>query len=228
METKSKMTIMIVEDDEILAREMRQYFEKWDYTVSSVSRFEAVAEECARLRPHMILLDINLPCYDGFYWCRKIREFSQVPVIFISSRDDDREKIMAIAQGGDDYVEKPFRLELLRAKAEAVLRRTYQYKVKDRIRLRQDLYFDQCTSSLVCAGRAAELTRTEKKVLVCLVEQRPKIVSREQLMTALWDTDEFVSDGTLTTCISRLRSRLQAFCGETLIGTKKGQGYYIE
>ncbi len=228
MESDSKMTIMIVEDDEILAREVKAFFEKWGYIVRSISRFDAVMDEFGRVRPHLILMDINLPYYDGFYWCRRIRECSQVPIVFISSRDDDRDKIMAITQGGDDYVEKPFHLELLKAKAEAVLRRAYRYKVKDRVRLRQNLYFDQYTSSLIYEDRAAELTRAERRVLSCLLEKRPEIVSREELMTTLWNTDEFVSDGTLTTCISRLRSKLQAFCGEGLIETKKGQGYYIE
>lgn len=228
MDIDNRMTILIVEDDEILAREIRAFLERWGYIASNVSRFDAVLEEVNRVHPHLILLDINLPYYDGFYWCSRIRECSQVPVIFISSRDDDRDKIMAIAQGGDDYVEKPFHLELLRAKVEAVLRRTYQYRIRDRIRLRQELYFDECTSSLIYRGKTAELTRAEKKVLTCLLEKRPGIVTREALMTILWDTDEFISDGTLTTCISRLRSKLQEFCGEALIGTKKGQGYYIE
>ena len=228
MNTDSKMTILIVEDDEILAREIKDYLERWGYVTRNVSRFDQVMEEFGRILPQLILMDINLPYYDGFYWCRIIREESQVPIIFISSRDDDRDKIMAITQGGDDYVEKPFHLELLKAKVDAVLRRAYQYKIMDRIRLRQNLYFDECTSSLIYGDRAAELTRTEKRVLTCLLEKRPGIVTREALMTALWDTDEFVSDGTLTTCISRLRSKLQFFCGETLIETKKGQGYYIE
>ena len=227
METDNKLTIMIVEDDVILSREIKSFFAKWGYAVRAVARFDDVMEEFGRIHPHLILMDVNLPYFDGFYWCRKIRENSQVPIIFISSRDDDRDKIMAITQGGDDYVEKPFHLELLKAKVEAVLRRTYQYKVKDRIRLRQDLYFDRYTSSLVYGDKVAELTRAEKKVLACLLEKRPEVVSREKLMTTLWDTDEFVSDGTLTTCISRLRSKLQEFCGEDLIGTKKGQGYYI-
>ena len=228
METDNKMTIMIVEDDQILAREIKAFLEQWGYTAGNVLRFDAVMDEFNRLHPQMILLDINLPYCDGFYWCRKIREYSQVPIIFISSRADDWDKIMAIMQGGDDYVEKPFRLELLEAKVEAVLWRTYQYKVRDRIRIRQELYFDQDTSSVVCGDRMVELTRAEKKVLSCLLERRPGIVSREKLMMTLWDTDEFVSDGTLTTCVSRLRSKLQDFCGEDLIGSRKGQGYYIK
>ena len=228
MEAENKMNIMIVEDDEILARGMKSFLEKWGYRPEVVSGFDDIMAEFDRLRPHLVLMDINLPYYDGFYWCRKIREFSEIPVIFISSRDDDRDKIMAIAQGGDDYVEKPFRLELLRAKVEAALRRAYQYKVRDRIRLSQDLYFECHTSSLVYGDRSAELTKSEKRILACLLEKRPEIVSREELMMVLWDTDEFVSDGTLTTCISRLRSKLSDFCGMELIKTKKGQGYFIE
>lgn len=229
METEDRgtITLMLVEDDAILSREIKAFFEKWDYIVRNVTCFDHVTKEYDRIHPQLILLDISLPCFDGFYWCRKIREYSQAPIVFISGRDDDRDKIMAITQGGDDYVEKPFRLEFLKAKVEAVLRRTYQYRVKDRIRLKEGLYFDQDTSSLICGSGVVELTRMEKKVLDCLVERRPGIVSREQLMTVLWDTDEFISDAALTTCISRLRSRLQEICKEPLIETKKGQGYYI-
>ena len=173
-------------------------------------------------------MDINLPWFDGFYWCRKIRESSHVPILFISSRDDEKDKIMAIAQGGDDFVEKPFHLELLKAKIEAVVRRTYQYKIQTPVYVAPELSFDPDTSCLSFCGRKLEFTGSEQKIMSKLLEQRPGVVTREELMTALWGMDEFVSDGTLTTLICRLRHKLKAFCSDELILTKKGQGYYIE
>lgn len=221
------MKIMIVEDDRILAEEICQFLSKWGYQAVAAKQFENVAAECLAGQPHLILMDINLPYYDGFYWCRKIREQSQVPVIYISSRSDDMDKIMAIAQGGDDYVEKPFRLELLKAKMEAMLRRTYQYQVRMRTLLAPDLYFDHGLCAVFYQNQQMDLTRSEQRILAKLVEKRPEVVTRQELMMELWSTDEFVSDGTLTTMVSRLRSKLKSFCGKELIMTKKGQGYLI-
>ena len=222
------MKIVIVEDDRVLAEEILQFLEKWGYQAAVARQFENIASECMDMQPHLILMDINLPCYDGFYWCRKIREKSQVPVIYISSRSDDMDKIMAIAQGGDDYVEKPFRLELLKAKIEAMLRRTYQYQTRMRTLLKPDLYFDHGQSVLVSKDKKLELTKSEQRILKKLMEKRPSVVTRQELMMELWSTDEFVSDGTLTTMVSRLRSKLKSFCGDELIFTKKGQGYFID
>lgn len=126
------ITILIVEDDKILANEFKEYLNKYGYQVNLIENFSKVLNECMNICPDLILMDINLPFYDGFYWCSKIREYSQVPMIFISSRNSDNDKIMAIAQGGDDYVEKPFNLPVLRAKIEAITRRTYQYKVNQK------------------------------------------------------------------------------------------------
>ncbi len=222
-----KMKIMLVEDDEALADEIRQFLEKWGYQVVMAERFDDVVSEYKVHLPHLVLMDINLPFYDGFYWCSKIRAVSDIPVIYISSRNDDRDKIMAIAQGGDDYVEKPFHLDLLKAKTEAILRRTYQYKVTGRQYVGQDLYFEEDTSSFVCRGVRLDLTKSERKIVMKLLEQKSRIVTREELMMELWSTDEFVSDGTLTTLICRLRNKLKSACGAEVIGTKKGQGYYI-
>lgn len=224
----TKMIIMIVEDDETLAEEIKQFLERWGYQAVKAGHFEDILKEFDSCRPHLILMDVNLPYYDGFYWCRKIRESSDIPIIYISSRDDDRDKIMAIAQGGDDYVEKPFHLELLKTRIEAILRRTYQYKVRERYHLKEDIYFEKGSPSLFCWGREILLTGSEQKILTKLTEQRSKVVTREELMTELWNTDEFVSDGTLTTLISRLRSKLKTYCGDEMIRTKKGEGYFIE
>ena len=222
------MNIMIVEDDEILAEELKEFLIKWGYSCEVAHHFEDITIDYKIYHPHLILMDINLPFYDGFYWCHKIREISEVPIIYISSRNDDKDKIMAIAQGGDDYVEKPFSLELLKAKIEAILRRTYQYKVKDRIYIHSDLYFVFSSMALIYRDSEIELTRSEKRILAKLLKEKSNIVSREELMLELWNTDEFVSDGTLTTMICRLRNKLKTDCYDELIKTKKGQGYYIE
>lgn len=222
-----KMKIMIVEDDEVLAKEIASFLVKWGYETVLAHKFDGIIQEFSRCAPQLLLMDINLPYYDGFYWCHGIRQISTVPIIYISSRNDDRDKIMAIAQGGDDYVEKPFRLELLKAKIEAILRRTYQYKIREKIFLSEELYFDDTSQMMFFGGDEIELTKSERRILKKLLELRPDVVTREELMMDLWNTDEYVSDGTLTTVICRLRSKLRTVCGEEVIHTKKGHGYFV-
>ena len=221
------MKIMLVEDDEALAGEIGSFLRRWGYETVEARHFDRIGEEFSQQMPQLVLMDINLPFYDGFYWCGKIREVSDVPVLYISSRDDDRDKIMAVAQGGDDYVEKPFQLELLKAKVWALLRRTYKYKVKEQTYLGEELYFDWGQQELFWREKEIELTKSERRVVVKLIEKSPGVVTREELMMDLWETDEYVSDGTLTTMISRLRSKLKAACGQEIICTKKGLGYYM-
>ncbi|MCM1327075.1 MAG: response regulator transcription factor [Bacteroidales bacterium] len=221
------MKIFIVEDDEALLKEIAGYLNKWGYETLQAENFADIAGEALSLNPDLILMDVNLPNFDGFYWCAQIRQISTVPVIFISSRNDDKDKIMGVAWGGDDYVDKPFRLELLKAKIEALLRRTYHYREKKEIYLWGELHFD-CTSQIMFVGdKEVELTKSERKILSKLMAQRPGIVTREELMQELWSTDEFISDGTLTTLISRLRAKLKDAAGEEIICTKKGVGYSI-
>ena len=221
------LTIMIVEDDTLLSNEIGEFLKRWGYRTAGCHDFSNLLKEFEKIDPHLILMDINLPFYDGYYWCEKIREISHVPILFISSRDDDRDKIMAIAQGGDDFIEKPFHLEFLKAKIEAALRRAYQYQVKSRTVLSKGPLFDANSSLLICDGEEIELTKSEKKIIEKLVERRPGVVTRDELMMTLWDTDEFVSDGTLTTMISRLRKKLEQACEDKVNCTRKGRGYYI-
>ena len=226
MDTKIK--IMIVEDDEVLAKEIALFLAKWQYEAKEIRRFDNITEEYLRERPQLILMDINLPYFDGFYWCNQIRQISNVPIIYISSRNEDSDKIMAIAQGGDDYVEKPFRLELLKVKIDALIRRTFEYKVRERINLSAELCFDLALQQIYYKGNEIELTKSERRILAKLMECRPDVVIRDELMMELWNTDEYVSDGTLTTLISRLRTKLKNACGEEVIQTRKGQGYFIQ
>lgn len=219
--------ILIVEDDRVLAREIAGFLERWGYKTKAAERFEEILAEFEAYRPQLVLLDIQLPFYDGYYWCGQIRKISQVPVIYISSRCEDSDKIMAIAQGGDDYVEKPFRLEILKAKIEAMLRRTYHYRVREQILIKDGLYYDAVAQSLTKNGMREELGKLERKIMDRLLERRGEVVSREELMMELWNTDEYVSDGALTTVICRLRNKLKHISGEEIIDTRKGQGYRI-
>ena len=225
---KEVLTIMIVEDEKLLSGEIREFLTRWGYRAVSCTDFEDILSEFQKIKPHLVLMDINLPYYDGYHWCRKIREISHVPILYISSRNDDRDKIMGIAQGGDDYIEKPFHLELLKAKIEASLRRTYQYQVKDRVPIGEQLMFDQNSLTVFYGEQEVELTRSEQKIMEKLIEMRPGVVTRDELMMVLWNTDEFVSDGTLTTMVSRLRKKLEQVSGDKVIKTRKGTGYYIQ
>lgn len=222
-----RMKIMIIEDDEVLAGEISSFLVRWGYETATAQQFDGILEEFLRYRPQLVLMDINLPYYDGFYWCARIRRVSNVPILYISSRNDDRDKIMAMVQGGDDYVEKPFHLELLKAKIQAMMRRVYEYKVKEQMFLGGELRFDWEQQTLYFGETEIDLTKSERRVVAKLAENRPDVVTREELMMDLWETDQYVSDGTLTTMICRLRNKLKSVCGREVIATRKGQGYYM-
>ena len=204
------MKILIAEDDEVLAREIQMACTRWGFTVDTVQDFQQIAETLAQLKPDLLLLDINLPYYDGFYWCETIRRCSMLPILFISSRDQDQDKIMAMMSGGDDYLQKPFSLPLLMAKL-----------------LHESLCYDLDKGVLQYGSQEIVLTRTEHKILQILARNRGSIVSREELMMQIWSTDEFISDGSLTTGISRLKAKLRLFSDEDLIQTRKKQGYLL-
>lgn len=221
------MKILIVEDDTTLANELALLCRRWGFEAVCARQFEKIAKEYALCQPDLVLMDINLPYYDGFYWCGQIRKLSNVPVLFLSSRDQNADKVMAMAAGGDDYVEKPFDSELLLLKIRAMLRRAYEYTVNEREYLSEGMYYEN--GLFVCNGKSAELTKSESKIMAALLTKRGSIVSREKLMQQLWNTDEFVTDASLTVLISRLRSKLNEIAdGREVIVTKKGMGYYIE
>lgn len=224
----ANIKIMIVEDDFQLATQLKSYLIKWGYDVQNVESFKDVLDEFNNIKPDLVLMDINLPFYDGFYWCFKIREISKVPMIFISSRDSDNDKIMAIAQGGDDFVEKPFNLTLLKAKIEAILRRTYQYKVEQKAFVKENIYYDAINSVIIKYNIEVELTKSENTIIKTLLKEKGNVVSRAILMDELWNTDEFISDNTLTVLISRLRAKLNDYINDEIVYTKKGLGYYIK
>lgn len=223
------MKIMIVEDDLVLARELELLCTKWDFQAKYIENFKYVDKECFKYQPDLLLLDVNLPFYDGFYWCQKIRNNSTVPILFISSREQNADKIMALSSGGDDYIEKPFDLEILLVKIKAMLRRTYEYKHLEKEYLDDNTSYDIVSGRFNFKDRVLELTKSESKIMTVLLENRGNWVTREQLMMALWNTDEFVTDATLTVHISRLRNKLKELtAGKDIIKTKKGVGYYID
>ena len=221
--------IMIVEDDACIADEMRDALKKWGYEVELIRDFSLVARETAAFGAQLVLMDISLPCFNGYYWCQKIREASSVPVIFVSSRADSMDIVMAVNMGGDDYIVKPFSQEVLVAKTQAILRRAYAYEKEAEIPLSGGTRFDEKAGCLLsAAGDRAQLTRNEGRILALLLRKKGKIVPREEIMLALWDSDEFVDDNTLTVNINRLRKTLEKAGAEGAIVTHKGQGYRLD
>lgn len=227
------MKILIVEDDMVLAGELVLLCSKWGFEAEYIKDFQNIAVEFDRRRPDLVLMDINLPFYDGFYWCGQIRERSDVPVLFLSSRDQNADKVMGMAAGGDDYIEKPFDTELLLVKIRSMLRRAYEYKSgtsNSKMYITDKMYYEM--GVVCCQDLQVELTRSESRIMEALLAQKGKVVSREKLMMILWKTDEFVTDASLTVLISRLRAKLREIDKDEagtggVIETKKGIGYYI-
>ena len=223
------MDIFIIEDDQSLSNEIKLALSKWGYSVGQVNDFENITNEVLDSNPKLILMDINLPSYDGFYWCSQIRNFMKVPIIFISSRDNDMDIIMSINMGGDDYITEPFSPQVLVAKIQAILRRTYSYNndLKSDVIKFKDITLNIVEGKLYFKGENVDLTKNELKIMNILMSNQEKIVSREEIIEELWDTDEFISENTLTVNVNRLRKKLNSIGLEDVIGTKKGQGYII-
>lgn len=221
-------TIMLVEDDSALCLQIIEGLKKWGFNADSAVNFENIIDDFNKIKPQLVIMDINLPCYDGFYWCNRIREISKVPVIFLSSRDTNMDIIMAVNTGADDYIAKPFSMQILIAKIQAILRRTYDYTTADHDYLEhRGLILNMGESSVIYGNSKSELTKNEMKILKLLMTNKGRIVSRESIMKLLWDDDQYVNDNTLTVNINRLRSRLSDLGLEDYIETKKGQGYIV-
>ncbi len=221
--------IMIIEDDEKIRRIVSDVLHKWKYDVIEVTNFDQVFSEFEQAQPHLVLLDINLPTVDGFYWCQQIRSISKVPIIFLSSRNENMDIIMAINMGGDDFVQKPFDLDILVAKVKALLRRNYSYQDEESIQLiHRGLKLNINNSVAEYKGQSAELSRNEFIILQLMMRKIGKIVSREDLMQALWNEEQFVDDNTLTVNVNRLRRKIATLGLNDFIVTRKGMGYMIE
>lgn len=220
--------IMIVEDDQKMRQIILESIVRWGFEGCYIQNFNNVFDEFVKYEPHLVLMDINLTAYDGFYWCGKIREISKVPIIFISSRNTNMDIIMAVNMGGDDFIQKPFSLEVLMAKINALLRRTYNYaNTISNVIEHNGAVLDLRESSVRFKDRKLELTKNEFKILHILMKDKGKIVSRDEIMRALWEDESFVDDNTLTVNINRLRKKLEDLGLSEFIQTKKGQGYII-
>ena len=219
--------IMIVEDDEIIASSIKKHLEKWNYDVFVVNDFENVLEDFRNYEPLLILLDISLPYYNGYYWCQEIRKESEVPIIFISSTSENMNIVMAMNMGADDFINKPFDLTVLTAKLQAILRRTYSFNKTQNVLNYQSLTLDLLKGVISYHEDSIELTKTELKIMQILFEHAGQIVSRDTIMEALWQSEAFVDDNTLSVNINRLRKKLDAFSLPQLIYTKKGIGYQL-
>lgn len=221
--------IMMIEDDEKIRRIVADTLEKWQYDVVEVTQFDQVLTEFEQTSPHLILLDINLPVFDGYYWCQQIRSVSKVPIIFLSSRNQNMDIIMAINMGGDDFIQKPFDLDILLAKISALIRRKYTYQEEENIRLiHRGLKLNVTNSTIELDGKSNELSRNEFILLQLMMRNIGKIVSRDDLMQALWNEEQFVDDNTLTVNVNRMRRKIGALGLEDFIVTRKGLGYIIE
>lgn len=219
--------ILIVEDDFTIASTLKQYFESWGYIAERVTDFEHVTAQFAEFNPQLVIMDISLPYYNGFHWCGEIRKLSQVPVLFLSSASDNANIIMAISQGGDDFIQKPFDLNVLMAKIQALLRRAYDFSARSELSEHNGAVLDLSAAVISCNGGSVELTKNELGILSLLFANKGKVISRDAIMTKLWTSDSFIDDNTLTVNITRLRKKL-ADIGVDCIATKKGVGYYLK
>lgn len=220
--------VLIVEDDRGIAEGLCALMERWSLHAGAVTDFHGVMAEFARVQPHLVLLDIALPFMSGYHWCAEIRRVSSVPVIFISSAADNMNIVMAVNMGGDDFIAKPFEPDVLIAKVQALLRRAYDYAASAPVLEHRGALLNTGDGTLTYDGRRVELTKNEYRILLVLMQNRGSVVSREKLMEALWQTEAFVDENTLTVNVNRLRKKLDAAGLRGFIATKFGVGYAVE
>lgn len=220
--------ILIVEDDRGIAAAIKAQAEMWNLEAVCAEDFRDVLGEFARVQPHLVLLDITLPFFNGYHWCGEIRRLSRVPIIFISSAADNMNIVMAMSMGADDFIAKPFDGSVLMAKIQALLRRSYDFAAAVPLLEHRGAFLDTGDNSLTYGGERIALTKNEYRILLCLMENKGRVVSREKLMERLWETDSFVDENTLTVNVGRLRKKLDAAGLAGFIATKFGVGYIVE
>lgn len=223
--------ILLVEDDLKLSNLTREKLENYQYIVEIVKDFSDIKSQFVDFNPDLVLMDINLPKYDGFFWCREIRRISNVPIVFLSARDSDMDQVLAIENGGDDYITKPFSFDLLLAKVKGVLRRTYgEYSDSRDLDIKEvdGLFLHRVQNIVEKDGLKLELTKKEFAILNILVKNLGSIVTRDELLMEIWDDKDFVDDNTLSVNINRLRKRLEELAIYNSIVTKRGQGYLMD
>ena len=220
--------IYIVEDDRDIAGVLKKHISSWGFEVACSENFQNILAEFVDFDPQLVLMDITLPFYNGYHWCSEIRKISKVPIVFLSSASDNMNMIMAMNMGADDFISKPFDLQVLTAKLQAILRRTYDLGGQMSVLEHRGAVLNFSDGSLTWQGRKVELTKNEQKILQCLMENWGTVVSRQSLMERLWATDSFVDENTLTVNVNRLRKRLEQAGLTDFITTRKGMGYIIE
>ena len=216
-----------MEDDETIARLIKKHLEKWEYEVSTVQEFGNVLGEFAACDSQLVLLDIRLPFYNGYHWCTQIRQVSKLPIIFLSSVSDNMNIVMAMNMGADDFIPKPFDLEVLTAKVQALLRRSYDFAGSSSMLEHKGMLLNLSDATILYQEQKVELTKNELKILQTLIENKTQVVTRETLMTRLWESDMYVDENTLSVNVNRLRKKLTSIGLEDSILTKKGIGYQI-
>lgn len=219
--------IMIVEDDRTIADSVRNHLQTWGHEVFCVQDFKNVLEEFREMEPQLVLLDIGLPFFNGFHWCQRIREVSDVPIVFISSAADNMNIVMAINMGGDEFIEKPFDLHVMTAKVQALLRRTYSLNNQLNVMEHEGVILNMGDATVTYEGKKIDLSKNEYRIFQLLLERAGKIVSRDALIEALWENESYIDDNTLTVNVTRLRKKLEEAGLCDFIKTKKGLGYFV-
>ena len=220
--------ILIVEDDKVIAKAIAKQIGTWGYEAKCIVDFQKVIEEFAAWEPHLVLLDITLPFFNGYHWCQEMRKLSKVPIIFISSQSDNMNIVMAMNMGADDFIAKPFDLTVLTAKIQALLRRSYDFGPQTNVMEHKGVMLNLNDTTVRYGGKQIDLSKNEYRILQVLMEHCGEIVSRENIMKALWESESFIDDNTLTVNVTRLRKKLEAVGLLEFIKTKKGMGYIIE
>lgn len=220
--------VLIIEDDNTISEEIGKYLDRWGYETACVTDFENILPQFLAFDPQLVLLDIGLPFYNGYYWCAEIRKVSQVPVVFVSSASDNMNIVMAMNMGGDDFIMKPFDQEVLLAKVQAILRRTYSFQQPSTVTEYGNVILNLTDMSLLYQGKKLELSKNEFRIMQLLYEHAGAAVSRENIMKKLWDDECFVDDNTLTVNMNRLRKKLEEAGIRNFIVTKKGVGYQLQ
>lgn len=219
--------ILIVEDDMVISEQVSKYLEQWGYKVEVITDFRTVLDTFLKFDPQLVLMDIGLPFFNGYHWCSEIRKYSKVPIVFLSSASDDMNVVMAMNMGGDDFISKPFSLEVLLAKAQAILRRIYSFQGLSSILDYRGSILNIGDMSITFNDTRLLLTKNEVKMLQVLYENQGQVVTREQLMKKLWDSEYFIDDNTLSVNMNRLRKKLQEIGICDFIMTRKGVGYIL-
>lgn len=219
--------LMIVEDDCIIQQALQTELKKWDYHVHCVTNFHDVMADFLEFEPQLVLLDVNLPAFNGYHWCQEIRKLSQIPIIFVTSRDETMDLVMAIQLGADDYIQKPFQLSIVTAKVQALLRRTYDFNEPVQFMSVGQIVLKANESRLTAGEASVDLTRNELRIIEILFQHKGSFVTREAIMMHLWEDESFIDDNTLAVNITRLRKKFAKLGHTNMIKTKKGVGYGV-